>query len=158
MGMFMMPFGPKKAYGHNGEIDGFSSVVGYFPEEKMAYAYCSNGVDYGMKDLLNAVQRIYFNIPYKIPSFKVLQLSAADLDKYLGNYSSLRAPIKIAITKNGNTLMAQATGQAAFALKPLDTDKFGFSLAGIVMEFRPLFKEFTLKQGANVIPFTKDEN
>jgi D-alanyl-D-alanine carboxypeptidase len=84
-------------------------------------------------------------------------LTSADLDKYVGNYSSLRIPIKISVTKEGNTLIAQATGQPAFALKPLDKDKFGFALAGIVVEFRPIFGEFTLKQGGGVFPFTRDE-
>ncbi|SEA47811.1 serine hydrolase domain-containing protein [Pedobacter hartonius] len=157
MGMFQIPFGPKKALGHNGDIDGFSSVVGYFPEEKMAYAYCANGIDYRVKDLINGVLRIYFNMSYTIPTFKTPVLTSTDLDKYLGNYSSLRIPIKIKVTKDGNTLIAQATGQAAFALKPLDKDKFGYALAGIVMEFRPMFGEFTLKQGGGVFPFIKDE-
>ncbi|HEY0175510.1 MAG TPA: serine hydrolase domain-containing protein, partial [Pedobacter sp.] len=157
MGLFQIPFGPKKAFGHNGDIDGFSSVVGYFPEEKMAYAYCSNGVDYPVNKLLNGVLHIYFNMPYKIPVFKTPVLSSADLDKYVGNYSSLRVPIKIVITKTGNTLMAQATGQPAFALKPLDKDKFGYALAGITMDFRPVFGEFTFRQGGNEFPFTKDE-
>jgi D-alanyl-D-alanine carboxypeptidase len=157
MGMFQIPFGAKKAYGHNGDIDGFSSVVAYFPEEKVAYAYCGNGIDYALKDLVNGALKIYFNMPYTIPVFRTPVLTSADLDKYVGNYSSLRIPIKISVTKEGNTLIAQATGQPAFALKPLDKDKFGFALAGIVMEFRPIFGEFTLKQGGGVFPFTRDE-
>jgi D-alanyl-D-alanine carboxypeptidase len=158
MGMFQISLGAKKAYGHNGDIDGFSSVVGYFPEDKVAYAYCANGIDYPVKDLVNGALKIYFNIPYTIPVFKSPVLSSEDLDKYVGNYSSLRVPIKIVVTKKGNVLMAQATGQPAFALKPLDKDKFGYALAGIVMEFRPVFGEFTLKQGGGAFPFTKDEN
>ena len=157
MGMFQIPLGARKAFGHNGDIDGFSSVVGYFPEEKVAYAYCSNGVDYPVKELVNGALKIYFNMPCTIPVFKTPVLSAAELDKYVGNYSSLRIPIKIVVTRDGNSLMAQATGQAPFALKPLAKDKFGFALAGIVMEFRPIFGEFTLKQGGGAFPFTKDE-
>lgn len=157
MGLFQIPFGPKKAFGHNGDIDGFSSVVGYFPEEKMAYAYCANGVDYPINKLLNGVLHIYFNLPYQIPVFKSPVLTSADLDKYTGNYSSLRAPIKIVVTKDGNTLLAQVTGQPAFALKPVDKDKFSYALAGITIDFRPTFGEFTFRQGAAEIPFTKDE-
>lgn len=158
MGIFQISLGAKKAFGHNGDIDGFSSVVGYFPEDKVAYAYCANGIDYPVKDLVNGALKIYFNIPYTIPVFKSPVLTSADLDKYVGNYSSLRVPIKVVVTKKGNVLMAQATGQPAFALKPLDKDKFGYALAGIVMEFRPVFGEFTLKQGGGAFPFTKDEN
>jgi len=158
MGMFQISLGTKKAYGHNGDIDGFSSVVGYFPEEKVAYAYCGNGIDYPVKELVNGALKIYFNIPYTIPVFKSPVLTSEDLDKYVGNYSSLRVPIKVVVTKKGSVLMAQATGQPAFVLKPLAKDKFGYALAGIVMEFRPIFGEFTLKQGGGAFPFTKDEN
>lgn len=158
MGLFQISLGPKKAFGHNGDIDGFSSVVGYFPEEKVAYAYCGNGIDYPVKELVNGALKIYFNIPYTIPVFKSPVLTSEDLDKYVGNYSSLRVPIKVVVTKKGNVLMAQATGQPAFVLKPLEKDKFGYALAGIVMEFRPIFGEFTLKQGGAAFPFTKDED
>jgi D-alanyl-D-alanine carboxypeptidase len=158
MGMFQLSLGTKKAYGHNGDIDGFSSVVGYFPEEKVAYAYCANGIDYPVKDLVNGALKIYFHIPYTIPVFRSPVLTSDELDKYVGHYSSLRIPIKVVVSKKGNVLMAQATGQAAFALKPLEKDKFGYALAGIVMEFRPIFGEFTLKQGGGAFPFTKDED
>lgn len=157
MGLFQIPFGPKKAFGHNGDIDGFSSVVGYFPEGKMAYAYCANGVDYPINKLLNGVLHIYYNLPYQIPVFKTPVLTSADLDKYIGHYSSLRAPIKITVSKAGNVLMAQVTGQTAFALKPVDKDKFSYALAGITIDFRPVFGEFTFRQNGNEIPFTKDE-
>lgn len=157
MGMFALPFGSYKAFGHNGDIDGFSSVVGYFPEQKLAYAYCGNGIDYPIKDLVNGALKIYFNQPYEIPVFKTPVLTTKELDKYVGNYSSLRVTMKIAVTKKGNTLFAQVEGQPSFALKPLDADKFGYALAGIVIEFRPLFAELTLKQGTNAMPFTKDQ-
>ncbi|MET1056870.1 MAG: serine hydrolase domain-containing protein [Pedobacter sp.] len=158
MGLFQLSLGPKKAYGHNGDIDGFSSVVGYFPEDKVAYAYCANGIDYPLKDLVNAALKIYFNMPYTIPVFKTPVLTTEDLDKYVGNYSSLRVPIKVVVTKKGNVLVAQVTGQPSFNLKPVAKDKFAYALAGIVMEFRPIFGEFTLKQGGGVFPFTRDDN
>ena len=157
MGLFAIPLGNKKAYGHNGDIDGFSSVAGYFPEEKIAYAYCGNGIDYAVKDLVNGALKIYYNQAYQMPAFKTPVLHTDDLDRYLGNYSSLRVTLKISITKKGNTLIAQATGQPAFVLKPLDKDKFGYALAGIVIQFKPLFNELVLKQGTESLPFTKDE-
>jgi D-alanyl-D-alanine carboxypeptidase len=157
MGMFALPLGNKKAFGHNGDIDGFSSVVGYFPEQKLAYAYCGNGIDYPIKDLVSGALKIYANQDYEILVFKTPVLTNKELDKYVGNYSSLRVTMKIAVTRKGSTLFAQVEGQPAFALKPLDLDKFGYALAGILMEFRPLFGELTLKQGKNAMPFTKDQ-
>lgn len=157
MGLFKLPFNNKSAFGHNGDIDGFSSIVGYFPEEKLAYAYCANGVDFPIRDLIGGVLKINYNLPYSIPVLRNLQLTNEELDKYTGNYSSLRVPIKITVTRIGNKLMAQATGQSEFPLKPLAKDKFGYALAGLIIEFRPIFGEFTLKQGGGEFPFTRDE-
>ena len=47
MAMFELDFGDKKGYGHNGGIDGFTSVLTYFPDDRLAVAYCSNGGAYG---------------------------------------------------------------------------------------------------------------
>ena len=45
MGLFAFPFDGKTAYGHTGGIDGFTSMVAYFPEEKVTYAYKSKGLN-----------------------------------------------------------------------------------------------------------------
>ena len=157
MGMFQLPFGTKKAFGHNGDIDGFSSVVGYFPEQKMAYAYCANGVDYPISNLMKGVLNIYYQIPYEIPVFDTPKLTSAQLDKYLGTYSCLQLPIKIVVTKDGTSLMAQVTDQPAFVLKPLESNKFGFLRTGLVFNFKPDNFEFILEQGGGAYMFTRDQ-
>ncbi len=156
MGMFEIPFYEKKAYGHNGGIDGFSSMLGYFPNDKLAVAYCSNGQNYPVNDIMIGVLSIYYNKDYAIPSFTTLALTAAQLDQYTGVYASKQMPLKITISKDNTTLMAQATGQGAFPLEAVATDQFKFDAAGIEMEFRPQQKEFTLKQGGASYIFSKE--
>lgn len=153
MGMFQIPFYEKKAYGHNGGIDGFESTLAYFPEDSVAVAYCTNGRVYPVNNILIGVLSIYFNKPYSIPTFS---LKAEDLDKYLGVYSSAQIPLKITVTKNGATLFAQATGQQSFPLDETGKDKFKFDPAGIVIEFNPDKNEMTLKQGGENVVFTKE--
>jgi len=157
MAMFVIPFYDKKSYGHNGDIDGFSSVLSYFPEDKMAISYISNGVAYPMNDILLGVLKIYFNKPYQVPTFKSVITSSDQLDKYLGVYSSTQFPLKITITKNNMTLIGQATGQQALELDAVEPDKFTYSAAGIAMLFNPAKNEFTLLQGGQNILFTKDK-
>jgi len=154
MGMFQIPFYEKRAYGHNGGIDGFASNLAYFPEDSLAIAYCTNGQVYPMNNILIGVLSIYFNKPYSIPTFN---LKTEDLDKYLGVYSTTQVPLKITITKNAATLLAQATGQQSFPLDPTEKDKFKFDPAGIIMEFNPDKNEMTLKQGGQIILFTKEK-
>lgn len=71
MGMSSVKFNNRISYGHSGSLDGFSSILGYFPDEKMAFAYCSNGVieTFTANDIIGGVLRIYFNRPYNIPTF-----------------------------------------------------------------------------------------
>jgi len=51
--------------------------------------------------------------------------------------------------------MAQATGQSAFPLEPVEKNKFRFENAGINTEFFPEKKEFILKQGGGAYTFSK---
>ena len=52
--------------------------------------------------------------------------------------------MKITITKDGNTLIAQGTGQPAFPLEATDKDKFKFDQAGAKFEFNPTGKKMIL--------------
>lgn len=157
MGIFQIPFNIKRAYGHNGGIDGFGSNLAYFPEDNLAIAYCSNGQVYSFNDILIGVLSIYFNQPYSIPTFKTVSIKAEELDKYLGIYASTQLPLKITISKNGATLVAQATGQSSFPLEATEKDKFKFDQAGVIMEFNPDKNEMTLKQGGGNFLFTKEK-
>lgn len=156
LGMFQFPFGTKKAYGHDGSIDGFNAMLGYFPEDKLAIAYCSNGQNYEVNNIIVAALSIYYNKDYVIPSFKTLALTEAQLDQYTGQYSSKEMPLKITVSKEGNTLTAQATGQGAFPLEATEKDIFKFDAAGITLEFNPEKKEMTLKQGPGKYLFTRE--
>ena len=155
MGLFAIPFGSKKGFGHNGAIDGFMSNMYYFSEDDLAVSICSNGVSYPINDILVALLSSYYSVPFKIPAFKSISIKPEELDKYVGVYSSASFPLKITIAKTENGLTGQATGQGAFPLTPTEADVFEFDQAGITMEFRPAKNEFTFKQGAGTFVFTK---
>lgn len=157
MGILQIPFYNRKAWGHNGGVDGFGSSLCYFREDSVAIAYCTNGQVYPMNDILIGILSIYFNMPYKIPLLNNISVSSSDLDKYLGIYSSEKIPLKITVTKENSTLIAQASGQQSFPLEATEKDIFKFDRAGVVMEFNPEKKEFILKQGGVDYLFTKDQ-
>jgi len=157
MGMFQFPFGKHKAFGHNGGIDGFSSVLGYFPEDSLAVSYCSNGTMMAGNDILIGALSIYFDKPYSIPTFKNIEMKTEDLDKYLGVYSSPDIPLKITVTKDKAILIAQATGQSSFPLDAIDKDVFKYETAKIEMRFNPDKNLMTLKQGGGTYEFTKEK-
>lgn len=157
MGLLQIPFYDKLGYGHTGGIDGFSSVFSYFSDGNISYALTSNGTNFNNNDISIAVLSAVFDKPYSIPEFKTFIVSSEDLDKYLGVYSSLQLPLKITISKENSTLIAQATGQSAFPLEPTELNKFKFEMAGIVLEFNPSENSMILYQGGTQFDFVKEK-
>ena len=82
--------------------------------------------------------------------------AGADLDRYAGTYASAKIPLKITVSKDGNTLRAQATGQPMLMLEAVSKDVFKFDPAGIRMEFDAAKPVFMLKQGGATIEFMKE--
>jgi len=60
LGMEQFPFGERVAYGHHGNIDGYFSMLQYFPDDKLAVSYCSNGLMIPITDLINGVLKIVY--------------------------------------------------------------------------------------------------
>lgn len=153
VGLFQIPFYKSVGYGHTGGIDGFTSVYSHFADEGISYALTSNGTNFNNNDISIAVLSAVYDKPYEIPLFKTYDLNPQELDKYLGVYASKQIPLKITITKDGNTLIAQGTGQPAFPLDATEKDKFKFDQAGAKFEFNPTDKTMILYQGGGKIEF-----
>jgi D-alanyl-D-alanine carboxypeptidase len=155
LGLFKIPFYERSAYGHNGGIDGFLSSLAYFPDDKVAIAFCSNGTNYPMNDILIGLLSCYFDKPYKIPDFKTVALPAEKLSKYEGEYTSEQLPLIITVKQDKGKLTAQATGQPSFPLDAVSDTEFRFDQAGVVMIFAITdsgkVDGFTLKQGADYV-------
>lgn len=125
-GVFQVPFGAKRGYGHTGGIDGFRSSAAYFPADKLAIALCTNAVDFAPNDVLIAALSSYFGQPYQLPDFRASTFvpTPTDLDRYAGTYASAQIPLKITMTREGPTLRSQATGQPSFVLEPVSQGVF----------------------------------
>jgi D-alanyl-D-alanine carboxypeptidase len=156
LGINQYPLGGKTLYGHGGGIDGFRSLLVYLPEEKLALAYTSNGVNYPSNNIVIGVFDIYWNKPFEIPTFATVAVSLEVLDKYVGVYSSPEVPFKLTITRNESTLLAQPTGQPSFPLEAVAQDQFKFEPRGIVLEFDAAKTQMTLKRGGRDVVFTKE--
>jgi len=157
MGLLPLPFYNMNGLGHTGGIDGFLSMVSYFPQEKIAVSYISNGAVMSINDIMIAGLSIYMGMDYKLPDFEpVLTLKSEDLDKYLGIYSGASFPLKITIMKKGNVLIAQATGQASFPLEAFEKDKFRFQQANLVLEFNPSRNQMILLQNGMQFELIKE--
>ncbi len=154
-GIFPMPFYDNTSYGHTGGIDGFSSVLSYFPKDSISVAFCSNGMNYKMNDILIGILNIYYGKAYTLPVFKTINLSIAQLTKYEGVYSKKDFPLKITIKVTDKQLTAQGTGQGAFPLEAVNENEFKFDAAGIIIIFSADGK-LNLKQGGGDIEMKKE--
>ncbi|PSL31295.1 serine hydrolase domain-containing protein [Dyadobacter jiangsuensis] len=155
IGLVPTPFYQKKGYGHTGGLDGFQTVVAYFPGDSLAGAVFSNGVDYPLNDILIAMLSAYYKVPVVIPDFNAMQVSAEEAEQYLGVYESKQIPLKVTITHKDNKLFFQPTGQPTFLLSPVKKDTFKIDAVGVTMEFRPEQKEATITQAGQAYLFTK---
>lgn len=156
IGLFKMPFYENIGYGHTGAIDGFSSMYSYFPDNKIAYALMSNGTNYNDNNISIAVLSAVSDKPYEVPTFVNYAVTSEDLDQYVGVYASHQIELKITITKDKNTLIAQGTDQPAFPLDAVGKDKFEFEQVGAKFEFNPKEQTMILFQGGAEIEFSKE--
>lgn len=158
MGMFEVKIGDKTGYGHNGGIDEFTSMLAYFPDDKTTLAITSNGKLIGLKKIAATTMDWFAGKTFEIPEFKVYSYknTPESLDPLLGRYASGEMPIKITISRENTTLIAQGEGQSPFPLDAEDKNLFRFDTAGIVLEFNPAENKMVLKQGGGIFNFTKE--
>lgn len=150
--LVQMPFGERKFYGHTGGIEGFKSVVGYYPFEQTGISLIVNGDNYNRNDIMIGVLSIYYKLPFPMPTFE--KITPELIAKYSGTYSSTDIPLKLTIFEKDGDLMAQATGQGAFPLTLQNEKTFVFPTAGIEIDFAT--NSLVLKQGGMKFNFTKE--
>jgi len=159
IGMFRFPFYGKSAYGHTGGIDGFQSVVAFFPEENVSIAYLSNGVVMSVNEILIGALSICFGRDYVFPVFtEAIDLEPEALEKYTGVYSSPDFPFDVSITIHDGMLTGQATGQPSFPLEAYEPHNFRFDQAGLKLEFIPGENKMILRQAGMEFVLSRKEN
>lgn len=150
--LIQFPFGERRFYGHGGRIENFSSMLGYYPTEKLSFSLISNGDNFVQNDIIIGILSIYYKMPFPFPQF--MKMDKAELAKFTGTYASKDLPIKIKVSEKNGELSAQATGQGAFPLTFKEETTFVFAAAGIEMVFGD--KSFVLIQGGMKFNFTKE--
>lgn len=158
-GIFQIPFYDRFAFGHNGGIDGFTSMLAYFPDDKVSIAITNNYLKYSSNEILLGILSFYYDKNYEMPSFtnnSIVEVKPEILKSYEGLYSSKKIALKITTKVINGELTAQATGQSSFPLSAISENEFIFEDGGIEIVFSKDKKEFTLKQGGNNIVFIKD--
>ena len=135
--LYETPFNERSGWGHGGNIDAFASNLIHFEESDISIALSCNGSNFGSHDVEIAILSEVFGHSYDLPSFDFVELTSEDLDPYLGTYVTEELPMDMIITKDGNTLFLEATGQSASALTAEGNHKFSLMKYGVKMAFNP---------------------
>ncbi len=155
-GLMLLPFYEHISYGHGGTTYGTHSAVAYNEEDGLGFSLILNGERFPHNDFAIGILSIIYDKPCETPVFTTYNLTTEELDKYLGVYVSKQIPLKITITKEGNTLVAQGTGQPAFPLEATGQHKFKFDQAGVKVEFNPTDNKMILFQGGKQFEFRRE--
>lgn len=155
-GMDTFTYNGKTFYGHTGGVDGFGSWLVYQPDEKLTLSYATNSKAYSVEKIIDDVFDIYYNKPFDIPSFELLEISTETLDKYVGVYGIAEAPVKFTIKRDGKRLFVEMSGRPAFAVEPITEDKFKIDSPPMEFDFDVAKKQMTIKRGGGEKVFTKE--
>jgi D-alanyl-D-alanine carboxypeptidase len=158
-GMGIMPFNheDKKGFGHGGHIDAFHSISIYIPQEKLSIAISSNAIDYNINNLLTDVLKCYFNEPFELPNFDHVEISASELEKYVGVYAANEGSGKFTISQENNVLYTQLNENPKEPLVYKGKHTFTNEEIGANFIFDPEKNQLGLEQNgvADVYLFTK---
>ena len=159
LGLFTVPYGLHKGYGHNGRIENFNSSAYYFPSLDLTFSYLSNATALLYNDVLLGILAISTGEDYDFPDFtpkEMVELTEAQLSAFEGEYISETFPLDIKVFMSDGTLMAQATGQGAFPLTPVGESEFAFDPAGINLLFDIAENTVKLSQQGMVNVFKRE--
>ncbi len=115
---------------HNGGTGGYHAFIGFDPRRKIGVVVLSNSTlsidDIGFHVLNAAAPLATVRVAIALP--------ADSLDSYVGDYR-LAPSFVLSIRRNGDGLVAQATGQGANAVYPSARDEFFFKVVDAQLSF-----------------------
>jgi D-alanyl-D-alanine-carboxypeptidase/D-alanyl-D-alanine-endopeptidase len=115
---------------HNGGTGGYRSWAGYDPARRVGVVVLANSTE-NIDDI--GLHLLDPTIPLA-PVRTAIALPPEALDDYVGRYP-LTPVFAITVTRKGDRLMAQATGQAAFRIWPSARDEFFLKVVDAQISF-----------------------
>lgn len=145
---------------HSGGINGFTCDAVRLPETRVYVAILTNregGVGNLAKKIAVLASGKEWIEPAAAPAAPIVKIDPAMLDRLAGDYE-LMPNFILTITKEGDKLMGQATGQSKLELQPESATKFNVPQVGAVIEFvieNDKATSLTLHQGGQKLPAKK---
>jgi CubicO group peptidase (beta-lactamase class C family) len=124
-----------KVIEHGGGIEGFNTMLAYYPADKLTVIVLANLSGRAPEDIASKLAAAAYGEKIVLPSErKEIKVSQAILEKYVGTYE-LMPNFDIVMTLEGGQLMTQATGQSKFPLFAESETKFFLKVVDAEVEF-----------------------
>jgi D-alanyl-D-alanine carboxypeptidase len=153
-GLAIVPFNTKIFVGHSGGTYGTNSLMIYNGEDDLSISYSLNADRVGANTFVVDILSILYNKSFEMPTFGP-EISAADLQKYVGEYTSKAHPLELKIFIKNDGLFAQGTGQPEFPLEYAGDHQFKFDNYGVKIRFYPEKQQMELQQNGEKFLFDK---
>jgi CubicO group peptidase (beta-lactamase class C family) len=173
------PFKSKYAYGwvvdeqfnrkrlnHGGGIDGFNTIIVRFLNDDTCIIALSNTVPATLGPMSQKLAALLFGEKYELPQDEVAAAAARKeikvdpkiFDAYVGDYQ-LAPNFIMTVTREGDKLMVQATGQGKSEIFPESETKFFSKVVNAQLVFnkddKGVVEKLTLYQNGNEVPGKK---
>lgn len=114
----------RKFNGHGGGINGFSTHIARYPDDKVCVIVLSNVENANAARVSRDLEAMVLGDTYELPRERVaIKLDPAIYDAYVGVYE-LRPGFNLTVTREGDKLITQATGQGKLEVFPESETKF----------------------------------
>ena len=152
-GIMVIPFYDHISYGHGGDTKGTHSVMTYSKEDDLGISYVVNGEDLSTNDMAIGLLNIVYDkkSTLDISEKEAYKVNPEDLKQYKGIYSAPNFPLDMTVTKVGDELQCQGTGQSSFFVTPTGKHTFEFEKAKLKLEFVPSEDKLIVFQGQEIV-------
>lgn len=156
----------RKRISHGGGIDGFNTTIVRFVNDDTCIIALSNTVPATLGPMSEKLAALMFGEPFELPvdeaaaaaARKEIKLDAKILDDYVGEYE-LSPTFKMVVTREGDSLMVQATGQGKSEIFAESETRFFSKVVNAQLVFskndKGVVEKFTLYQNGNEVPAKK---
>lgn len=156
----------RKRISHDGGIDGFNTVIVRFVNDDTCIIALSNFVPANLGQMSQKLAALLFGEKYELPqdeaaaaaARKEIKVDPKIFDAYVGEYQ-LSPNFFMTVTKEGDKLMVQATGQGKSEIFPESETKFFSKIVNAQIVFnkndKGVVDKFTLYQNGNEVPAKK---
>jgi hypothetical protein len=120
---------------HGGGIEGFQTDITRFPDEKLCVVVLCNNNRSQPGQVANGLAAVALGEKYDLPKKrKFIKVAPKTLDSYVGDYQ-IAPGFVLSITRDGERLFGQATGQGKAELHAESETAFFVREAGAVITF-----------------------